>query len=273
MLTNKTNVYVIFTLLIIIGAGIYSALYSKPSLRQGDSDNASVGGVTDEFDQSQTQAPTDIVKDVTIGGKITVPNFMIYIDRNSNGSKEETEEPCLYCVGKQIICTKMNVVSPSLNDLLHLDISDRGLVNTDQFKVGDTCWGVFEDRKIFIPNMVINQPDSESAIPATYTTAIITGSNAYIGSVDKNSENEYIYTLERIIPTLKTRFDANQPIWVKFQPDESKPDNYYLKSARIMRDESGTITQVAGSYYFVVDWNFAEKYPGIDQIPNYELIF
>jgi hypothetical protein len=270
---NKPNVYVIFTVLIIIGAAVYSALYSKPSSRTGESDNASVNGMNDEVYQAQALAPTDTVKNVTIGGKILIPNFTIFIDRNNNKTKDEAEEPCLYCVGRQIICTKTNIVSPSISDLLHLDIKDRGLVATEQSNVGDTCWAVFEDRKIFIPNIVINQPDSEYAIPAVYSTAIITGPNAYIDSVEKNSENEYIYTLERLIPSLKTRFDANQSVWVKFQPDESKPDNYYLRSVRIMRDESGTITQTAGSYYFIIDWNFAEKYSGIDQSSNYELVF
>lgn len=266
-------------IIILIGVGL--ALYYLPSLRNIFSDNSTQdspvekGGYT--FVIEDTPTPTKTESSPTPSVSTTVGlSATVFIDANSNGKKEESEGVCLACFARALVCgQQVRNTLPKLSEIINIILGSKGELPTQYLQPGLKCWGAFEDRKVLIPEYTFVDGDisPEINIPASLITGNIMGVNSQITNITKTSSNDYIYIFNTLIPILSTRFTSNLPVYVKFMPDLTKPDSYFIKTVNILVDIDGAISGRKDTKYLKINWNFGEDYSTDKDINNYELVF
>jgi hypothetical protein len=284
MFKNKASIYVILTVLIIIVAGVYSALYYKPinNLLTDNSDldlEGEVQGLLDDImvEPSATEVEKENPTETTVPSLDKVENSktIVFIDTNLDGKKTTDEAACVYCVARELVCS--DGTTSSLDKVANLKmtaIDAKGLVVNEKVRKGDLCWGAFDDRKIFIPNTKIDysQETGDIEIPARYITTLLAGTNADIFEIREKSTGEYIYIFNSILPALRSMYESNKEIWVRYTPDANKVDSYYLKNTSILLDESGSLTGIKHGYYLQIKWNFSQSFLNIKDELAYDFI-
>jgi hypothetical protein len=282
MFKNKASIYVYLTILIIIVTGIYSALYYKPinNLLTDNLDlEGEVQGLEDEYfvEPSETEVEKENPTETTAPSldKIENSKTIVFIDVNFDGKKNADEANCLYCVARELVCSDGSL--SSLDKVANLKMSAvdaKGLVPNDKIMKGDNCWGAFDDRKIFIPNLKLDysQISGDIEIPARYITTLLAATNADMYEIREKSAGEYLYVFNSILPALRSAYDANKEIWVRYTPDSAKVDSYFLKNTSILLDESGSVTGIKHGYYLQIKWNFSQSFLNIKDELAYDFI-
>lgn len=282
MFNNKASVYVYLTVLLIIGLGIYSALYYKP-INNLLTDNleleGDIQGLEDEYlvEPSATDIEKENPTETTAPSldKIENSKTIVFMDTNLDGKKTADESVCLYCIARELVCSDGFLSTlDKVSNLKMTAIDAKGLVVNDKMKKGDVCWGAFDDRKIFIPNSKIDysQTTGDIEIPARYIVTLLAATNADIYEIREKSTGEYLYIFNSILPALRSIYDANKEIWVRYTPDSAKVDSYYLKNTSILLDESGSVTGIKHGYYLQIKWNFSQSFLNIKDELAYDFI-
>lgn len=260
----------------IIGAGIVFALYYKPSfLFPPTSDNTSVETTFGSENNSEPEKtvipnPTDPSVLVTAPFKAT-----IFMDANTNGQLDNGEGACVTCFMRQLVCSNSGIQStPPTTNLFNISIGSAGSVPTEKLIDGYVCWASLDDKKIFIPPFTINVGDSSINvdIPSVASKAVLTGVNTHFKTITANSNGEYMYTFDLLIPVMQTQFADKKDIWLKYTPNLETLDLYYVKSAKIQFDQDGSITGEVDSYYVTMDWGFQEAFTTDKTVVNYSIV-
>jgi len=255
---------IIFTFLIIVGL-IAGALYLIPNfpLNKAVTNNNSVKNIIISITPSLLPTPTQTKINATVS---------LFLDLNGNGVKDNNEESCVSCLNRALVCNNSNS-TPSLSDIINVTLNGKGELQSDNIFNGYTCWAVFEERKIIVPQFTIMSNSSESNLeyPAKNIGTYLIGNNTDISNIFISGKN-YIYTFDSLISVLQNKFDKKEPVYLKYMPDTSKPDSYFMQSVSIMLDKDGSVTGAANEYYMKVNWNFTETYYNTLDVSSYELI-
>ena len=155
-----------------------------------------------------------------------------------------------------------------------MSIGATGGVPTNSLNDGYVCWASLDDKKIIIPPFTIAVGDSsaELNIPAVSSQAVLSGVNNHIVTILHNNDGSYTYTFDLLIPILQTQFTSNKPIWIKYTPNLSALDSYFITSANILFDKDGSITGDEETYYIKLNWHFSENYSTDRTVENITLI-
>lgn len=269
-------IFTALILIIAIGGGL--ALYFKPNFlfpapqRTDNVSNLAALSSPDDVKLEKTIVPNPTSKQ-----DFTVAPFKatLFLDANSNGSKDDGESGCATCMPRLMVCSKRAIDSsvPAVSDALNLTIGSAGTLPTDQLFDGYVCWASLDDKKLFVApyTILVGDSSAEVYIPVISTKAHLVGVNTHIKTIEVK-DNSYVYNFDLLIPVLQTQFTSKKDVWLKFTPDLSKPDMYFVRAAQIQMDENGSVTDNPGSYYLKVDWGFSENYTNDKTIQNYTII-
>lgn len=273
---SKKIKFIVWLLILIIGAGIVLALYYKPSfLFPPNTDNTAVettfsSGNNQETEKTIIPNPTNPSVLVTAPFKATV-----FMDANINGLRDDAEGSCVACFMRQLVCSNSGIQStPLTTSLFNISMGSAGSVPTEKLFDGYVCWATLDDKKIFIPPFTIMVGDSsiDVDIPSVASKAVLTGVNTHFKTITINSDGQYMYTFDLLIPVMQTQFADKKDIWIKYTPNLESLDLYYVKSARIQFDQDGSVTGLVDSYYVTVDWGFQEPFTTDMTMANYSII-
>lgn len=265
----------IVILIIILAVGL--ALYFKPSfIFPVRTDNANALAVHNSQDVGigvNTKAPSG----PTSGPSYTYSPFkaIAFIDNNANGSEDSGENICGSCFMRLVVCAKtIDNSLPKTADLFNLTIGNGGSIPSDKLAAGATCWASFDDKKIYIPPFKFDVGDSsaEVDVPVLNATGTLMGINMNLKSINLSSDKSYIYEFDLLIPILQAQYNNKKEVWLKYTPNLSAPDMYFMKSAKIENDSTGSVTGIVGTYYLKVNWGFSESYSTSKTIENYTIV-
>lgn len=274
---SKTVKFFIGFLTLIIGTGAALALYYRPSFLfppETDNDNviATFNSENDSnIEETVVPNPTGIVS-------LTTAPFVasVYIDGNNNGTKDNGEGPCVSCLIRQMVCAKSisNNVLPKTSDLFNVTIKAGGALSTENLLDGNVCWASLDDKKVFIAPFTFMVGDSSIAVdvPSISANAIISGVNTHIKSITNTADSGHLYAFDLLIPILKTQYTDKKDVWVKYTPNLSTVDAYFIKPTKIEFDADGSITGVENTYYIKLNWGFSENYSTDKTVENYTII-
>lgn len=243
-----------FLISVIIVGGLLLAMYLNTNTSQG---KKSYG----ESDNSQnlpiiTITETEILTQKNSTTDLTIPErkLSIYIDKNTNGTKDADEILCTLCKGEQILFgrTGNDGSFPILSNINNLGLDTSGSVKESSLNNANITWGAFENKHFIVATSQIAFGDGtgDNFVPAYEYSAKIAGINANIYDVQEVNGGEMQYSFKTLVPIMQTSLQQAKTVYIKYSlnPEDTR---YYISS--------GKLTSDGQKYFFKTRWNIEQS--------------
>lgn len=269
MQQNKVG-KIVSSIIIITAIGLALYVYTN-TVGKPETDNAPVTTVTPSALVGTTIATNNVNNSpmVTKTPTATVAptasavqrSLLFFIDKNENGSKDSGEGICQACSGRSVAFAK----SPQGEGLKMINIPNTAKITESSVLGFNRVFGVIHDRDVMVPPLEFGFGDGpdDIQVPVYEITGVVSAVNANVtGASDEDGTINYKFS--KLIPTMKTAFDANKGMWVKFTPDTNNQNNYYLTKSQIEAVDDGYIARA--------DWGNAAGSANVLKLDNIEFI-
>jgi hypothetical protein len=206
---------------------------------------------TSVYDLDASAAVTTVVPTVSAaasGINATQRNLLFFIDKNGNNIKDSGEAVCQACYGKSLVFAGAANAKGIVPALTSLTVSNSAKVTESSIGSAVQVWGVINDRSVMVVPTEFGFGDNvnDVDIPVLEITGVVAGVNANITDVT-NTNDTISYSFSTLIPILKTAYTNQSTIWIKYIPDTTNTNLYYLTDSVIEMNKD--------KYVINADWN------------------
>lgn len=270
--TGKLLTFVFFTLVILVA--IVYLLRNKEEQQDGN-------------DSGQTEAAENLngkVETVIDGNAPeeqiqtkTPRKVQVFIDKDRDQNLTAGEEVCAHCRDMEFIAVEVSYGEdyPSEEKMSILNVKDQGILDENELMVVNSIWGYSAEKDLLIPetSVAINDGSGDLNIPVWEVDVNLSGVNANISQIDWDKEtNIIIIELSKLIPSLQTRFEKNEDVWVAFYPNKENSEKIYLGEGKIKKDTTSEITETQTIYYLELNWPLPDQYSDVMDKKNISFI-
>lgn len=192
-------------------------------------------------------------------------SLLFFIDKNENGTREDGEEICKACSGRSVVLARPANSAGIISTLISVNVPNTAKVSEIDIAGSNQTWAIINDRSVIVTPQKFAFGDgvSDINIAVQEVTGVVSAVNANVEQANEVG-GSVVYNLSRLIPTMKTAFDNQNQVWIKYTPNIAKSSEYYMASTKL---------QMLGEIYTAtVNWSMAPDKSNANKLENIEFV-